>query len=229
MSNQQPQQVPPGWYPDPRDPGRLAWWDGYAWAGAGGAVTGTPAHAGAGAPSVFDPPRVPNGTSSLTAYIWLIIGMPLLIAFGMFLIDVPGYVHAIAQLQLDTRDGMSPGTTAQFTNAIAGFMVQIFVLDGLALIIGALSIVFAYLDFRELKRRGFVRPFHWAWSFLGSAVYVIGRVIVTKSRGGDKALWPIWGMIAAFVVSLIVAGVLTAVWVTAIMNTVGSVGTVYGS
>ena len=50
-----------------------------------------------------------------------------------------------------------------------------------------LGVWFAALDARELARRGFDQPFHWAWAFLSNVVYVIGRHVVVRRRGGRGA------------------------------------------
>ncbi|MGO4612150.1 hypothetical protein AB4142_38020, partial [Variovorax sp. 2RAF20] len=54
-----------------------------------------------------------------------------------------------------------------------------FVVVGIGWLLTAAGIVFSWLDFRELTRRGVERPFHWAWSFLG-IVYPIGRSIIVR-------------------------------------------------
>jgi hypothetical protein len=63
-------------------------------------------------------------------------------------------------------------------------------------VVYAFCVVFAALDWRELKANGVPRPFHWAWSLfilvVGSpAVYVIGRTVVAKRRTGI-GMAPLW-------------------------------------
>ncbi len=74
----------------------------------------------------------------------------------------------------------------------------------------AATIVFAFLDWRELKRRGVPAPFHWAFSFLALAgfgiVYPIGRSVVVKRRTGtsDRVLLvAILTIVVSFIVVII--------------------------
>ena len=70
-------------------------------------------------------------------------------------------------------------------------------------LIYALTVLFAYLDWRQLRGRGFDRPFHWAWGFLVPPwVYVIGRSVVVRRQSG-RGLAPLWVLIAVEVVVLI--------------------------
>ncbi|OYX54264.1 MAG: hypothetical protein B7Y93_06775, partial [Micrococcales bacterium 32-70-13] len=60
---------------------------------------------------------------------------------------------------------------------------------------------FAYLDWRELQRRGVPQPFHWAYIFLtlavSFAVYTIGRAVVAHRRTGTglSVMWATIGLI----------------------------------
>ena len=83
-----------------------------------------------------------------------------------------------------------------------------FALLGLGLVLYALQIVFAWLDHRELLRRGVERPFHWAWSFLQAAVYIIGRSVIVHRVARPRGLVPLWLWIGAWVLSSVVATVI---------------------
>ena len=83
---------------------------------------------------------------------------------------------------------------------------------------------FSWLDYRELGRRGVDRPFHWAWSFLSSAVYVIGRGVIVRRVAPRRGLVPIWVMIAVTGVSLIITGTLLAALMSSIMHTIPGSG-----
>jgi hypothetical protein len=77
-----------------------------------------------------------------------------------------------------------------------------------------LSVLFAYFDWKTLRDRGIPRPFHWAWSFLASSVYGIGRGVVTHRRGaGGKVV--MWIAIAVLAVVAISVFAFTA-WIMAI-------------
>ena len=77
------------------------------------------------------------------------------------------------------------------------------------LLIYAVFVVIAVFDYLALKARGVVRPFPWAWTFLSSTIYAIGRGVVARRRTGS-GLAPMWVYIAASVVS--VTGVLFVVF-----------------
>ena len=78
----------------------------------------------------------------------------------------------------------------------------------------ALTVLFAWLDYRELEKVGVVRPFHWAWAFLVSYVYVIGRSIIVRQVAPRRGLAPIWASIAVIVVGTIIA----MVWALSFMS-----------
>lgn len=86
------------------------------------------------------------------------------------------------------------------------------------------SVLLAYLDRKALQRRGYDRPFHWAWVFLGllmyacSLVYVIGRTIVIRRRGGRGAA-PLVASIMVEALGIIAVIAYTAFWVTQILAT----------
>ncbi|OJU70875.1 MAG: hypothetical protein BGO04_00830 [Microbacterium sp. 70-38] len=64
------------------------------------------------------------------------------------------------------------------------------------------TIWFAYLDRRQLFRLGYHKAFHWAWAFLGSLVYIIGRGVIVRRQTG-RGLAPMWTAIAVQAVLLI--------------------------
>ncbi|MBN9182082.1 MAG: hypothetical protein J0I66_03540 [Microbacterium sp.] len=64
------------------------------------------------------------------------------------------------------------------------------------------TIWFAYLDRRQLLRLGYHKTFHWAWAFLGSPVYIIGRGVIVRRQTG-RGLAPMWTAIAVQAVLLI--------------------------
>ena len=72
---------------------------------------------------------------------------------------------------------------------------------------------------RELAARGFVRPFPWAWTFLSSLVYVIGRHVVIRRRGG-RILAPLVVTIAIQVAILLAASVWASVFAVQVFETV---------
>lgn len=64
-----------------------------------------------------------------------------------------------------------------------------------------LPVVFGFFDYRSLQLRGIDRPFHWAWGFFGTVVYVAGRAAVAHRRTGH-GLGPLWVFLGACVGSV---------------------------
>ena len=89
-----------------------------------------------------------------------------------------------------------------------------------SLIIVALTVLFAFLDWRQLRARGIQKPFHWAWSFTvlvisSVGVYVIGRAVILRRQTG-KGLAPVWGWIAVTLVTIIAV----SIWVVALFSAI---------
>jgi len=78
----------------------------------------------------------------------------------------------------------------------------------------AATVLLAYFDSERLKRDGVVRPFHWAWSFLSGAVYVIGRSVIVAKVAPGRGLAPIWVLIGVLCLSFVV----TTVKMSALMS-----------
>ncbi|PPG23021.1 DUF2510 domain-containing protein [Rathayibacter toxicus] len=130
-----------------------------------------------------------SSIATMTPWIWVVVLLPLVIALSFFLISPDAFAKvSSANRQYGARP--SPGYFAGFVAMdIIWFFATVAV------------IVFAFLDWRQLKRNGVHKPFHWAWAFLVPPyVYVIGRsVIVKRVTGGG--LIPLWTLIGVFVVS----------------------------
>ena len=192
----------PGWYPDPTGSGGLRWWDGVRWT----------EHASAG-PSPYAPARrrpLPHGTPVYTVWIWLVVALPIIPVLLLFLVQPQVMFHEVSV------GGRSTLTADPFA-LIGG--PGYFLVAGLGWLVTAAVIVFAWLDYRELVRRGVERPFHWAWSFLG-IVYPIGRSVIVRGVAGGRGLAPLWASIAVQVAAFVVAMVWTIVLVSQILGTV---------
>jgi hypothetical protein len=189
--------VPPGWYPDQNLPGQQRWWDGIQWTD-----HVQPPYSAA---EPFAIAKAPAGTATGTVWIWLIVLLPLLSIASRFLIDVTGYMEAMIANPTSTSAMLSLYTSPGYIATLV-----------LSFVLFALTVVFAWLDVRTLKERGVLNPFHWAFAFLGGIVYTIGRSVVVKRRTGG-GLAPLWGMIAVFVVSIIVSIVWSALLVQSMM------------
>ena len=202
--------TPAGWYPDPSGTGRQRWWDGRSWtehyeaavsdaAGAGnGAAAGysQSTQAGNNPASLYAPVGAPRkvqpGTPVYTPFIWLIVLLPLLPVIALAFWDMDAYMRNSLEAASDPF--------AQFKDV--GYLL----LQVLSFLVYAATVLLAFFDFKTLGSRGFDRPFHWAWAFLGSTVYIIGRSVVANRRAG-KALLPIWILLGVFVISLVISTV----------------------
>lgn len=142
-------------------------------------------------------PKAPEGTNTNTVWIWLVALLPLTSLLFLFALDVEGYMRSLLQ---------NP------TSPMAGYAFLFTPGYLLAMLLGWLAtiaiIVFGYLDWRELKRRGVPAPFHWAFGFLQLAgagiVYPIGRSVVVRRRAGGS-LAPMIVAILVYVVIFIVS------------------------
>jgi len=228
------QPTPAGWYPDPADPSRTRWWDGSQWteqtgqaaapvapaapaapaaprygeyaATAGGSdlSAGYPASSApawpTAAPAVRFGPSAP-GTDTNTIWVYLSIIASILPIVALFLIDWETYLRLTIAAESDPTVATELG---QWTVGVLGISVLSYVLIGV-------SVLFAWLDWRELKKRGIAKPFHWAFAFLTlvistAAVYIIGRTVVVRRETG-KGFAPLWVWIGLTLLSWIIAGV----------------------
>jgi hypothetical protein len=199
--------VPPGWYPDNANPAIQRWWDGTQWT----EHTQQAYVAGGVAAAQL---KAPEGTSWNTPWIWLVVLLPLVSLFTLFTFNLDGYMQAI--ISDPSRPDIAGAMAALFSPA---FVIAIV----LSWVIIALTIFFAYRDYKELEKRGVPKPFHWGFAFLALAgygiVYPIGRGIVTNRRGAG-GLVVTWVAIATLVVSIIVAIVWSVVLTNQIMGEV---------
>jgi len=194
--------TPAGWYDDPAGGQRKRWWDGTAWS----------EHVSEPYSTTAAVLTAPPGTKVYNLWIWLVVFAPYLSLPFLFSLDFGGLFSG-----LDYTDPNS-STQLQFelmtSPAFIGLSVGGWVL-------GAATILFAWLDWRWLTAAGVPRPFHWAFGFFGLAgypVYAIGRAIVTRRRTG-QGIAVLWVTIGMIVLSFIVAIVWTATLVATMMST----------
>jgi hypothetical protein len=186
-------QTPPGWYPAAEGSSQLRWWDGSQWT----EHVSDPA-APTTAPAAL---RAPEGTDPNTIWAWLVALTPILSLIGV--------VVYYASIGTTLRNLVSISDTGRISSGAYGlgqvFTPAYFAVLGLSLVSYALNVIFAYLDWRELKARQIPSPFHWAWSFLEAPlVYMIGRSVVVRRRT-SRGLGPLWLTIAIIVIGLIVS------------------------
>jgi hypothetical protein len=185
---------PPGWYPDPHDPGRGRYRNGSSWADLYH-QPGQPYPPGA-------VPKAPPGTDGNTAWIWLIVLMPI-VPMVLTLFIPWGSVFDIDVTAPTPYIGMS-GMWDLYLSPI------LWISTALSYLVYGLSVFFAYRDVKVLAARQVPRPFHWAFAFLGGIVYAIGRSIMVGRRTG-KGYAPIWVEGGVVLLSFVVAGYITAV------------------
>lgn len=240
-ANRTPGTTPPGWYADPWGAAPQRWWDGTQWTAhvsQPGAPVGQPAAAvqqpgvqqpGAKYPAsqqpaaqpyqqpaqpVYTPaapvqaprPQLDPATPVGTVWIWLIVLLPVVsLALLPFI-----------QIKLPAIDVNDPSPVITDPIALIGGPIY-FVLIAVSWLTYAATVVFSWLDYRELTRRGVARPFHWAWSFLSSLVYVIGRTVIVGQVAQRRGKAPLWAAIGVIVLSFIV----TIVWTAMLFSSIG--------
>ena len=128
-----------------------------------------------------------------TVWIWIFVLLPL-VQFA----EVPLFVANLFQRAASA--GLSNPSAAARIYASASSNL---VFDGIGFVLFGILVLLAGLDFRALRAGGVVRPFHWAWAFLGSIVYIIGRTVVVRRRTGSGVapLWVYIGLIVGYLVA----------------------------
>ncbi len=179
--------TPAGWYPDHTGVPQLRWWDGTAWTDSisDGSV-GTPSYSAAPYALRPAPTGVPTGTPVYNPIIWIMALLPLLGIVTLLTLDASALVASPTDPLARYRD---PGYLATLA---------------LGWIVFGAAVILAYFDRKRLLRDGYDRPFHWAWTFFGGGVYVIGRSIIVRRRSG-RGLAPIWLWIGVTLVVTVVA------------------------
>jgi hypothetical protein len=141
------------------------------------------------------------GANTNTLWIYLTIVASTLPILTLFLVDWTGYLRSVVALESGGR-----AANAEAVTAIMQWSGQLMLVSVLAYACIAASIVFAWLDWRELKKRGVARPFHWAFAFfaliISIGVYIIGRTVVARRETGSglTALWVWLGSIALSII-----------------------------
>ncbi|MBF4617760.1 DUF2510 domain-containing protein [Clavibacter sp. VKM Ac-2873] len=160
------------------------------------------------------PPQVPAATPPFTWAIWVLAALPV--------------ISLISILGLDLRQTMTPmqygrGAVSPDLGLSVGYVVAQLV----SFLVWGGSVALAYVDWRDLTRRGIARPFHWAWAFIPvvGGVYLIGRSIIVRRRiegAPANALSPIWLWVG---LNVIVAFISIVKFVEAFTSTMQMYGT----
>jgi hypothetical protein len=169
----------------------LRWWDGTRWTDYShtlGVDSGQPL-------------RAPAGTSPYTPWIWIFALLPLL-----QLAEIPLFAAFYSSLFRAGFQNSSALITAEYGPNSGYWAIQ-----GISFLLYGIYVALGLLDYRVLRSRGVPHPFHWAWSFLGGIVYIIGRTVVVRRRTG-AGMAPMWVNIVALIIAVVgsVAAVLPA-------------------
>lgn len=186
-----------GWYADPWGVAPLRWWDGAQWTGyAGGAPV-----AGVN-PYAARPPRplLPASTPTSTVWVWLVVLLPL-----ASLLLLP-FVRPHVTLRASSSGTLLAPDPLALVGGPAFVILQLVSLAATAAVIVA-----AWRDQGALTARGVERPFHWAWTFLGPLVYVIGRTVVVRKVAPRSSVAPL----VLVIVVAVIAAVGTVAWTIA--------------
>ncbi|MFE4468676.1 DUF2510 domain-containing protein [Leifsonia sp. NPDC056824] len=195
----------PGWYPDPFGEAPLRWWDGTKWEAA---VSGNPP----AAPNVYyasERRPLPQETPVSTPWVWLVVLLPLASTL-VSLVTIGDLTRSLTEFAARGAANPAGANLAMLTSP--GYLLS----SILGWVVFALSIVFSWLDYRALDRRGVDRPFHWAWSFLAWPVYTIGRAVIVRRVAGGRGMGVLWATIAVVVVT-IAAGVAATLILTSVL------------
>jgi hypothetical protein len=173
----------PGWYQAPDGSPRQQWWDGRAWTGN---FSGSyqPAMPQARTP-------ISGQTPVYNPFIWLVVLLPLIpLSLLLFWNPVLKFRYT-GPYQTRTLDPFSVFTPVYFL-AI-----------GSAVLVYAVCVLMAYLDWQRLRNDGVIRPFHWAWVFISATVYIVGRSVIVHGVAKGRGLAPVWTLIAITVVGVL--------------------------
>lgn len=189
----------PGWYIDPGS-GRRRWWNGIAWTSY---IDGDQSPRDLASGGIFQP-AISSSTNVNPWPIWVVVLLPLVVLLPMLTVDFAAYFRAVlAASELSDRVPV-PIPPGIWVTQLVSWAVY------------PAGVVLSYFDWRTLKQRGIVRPFHWAWAFL-SIVYLIGRAVVLRRRVG-RGSSPFWIYLAVSLIAGVVQG-------TAIANAIITVVT----
>jgi hypothetical protein len=156
----------------------------------------------------FQRPSISRDTPVYNPLIWAITLLPLLSSLLMLFWNPEFRFISLGGQQTPTLDPWSLFTPAYFMLLFSGFLAY------------AASVVLAYFDYERLKRSGVVRPFHWAWSFLSSGVYVVGRSVITSQVARGRGLAPTWVLIGVFVLNIVVTNIKMSELMSTMMETI---------
>lgn len=171
-------------------------------------------------------PKAPPGTQTNTLWIWLVVLLPVVQLIPLLFIPWASILD-VSSLTGDPTSGYP--TTGYPTSSLAFMTSPAYLAATLGgWVIYALCALCAYLDWKQLRDAGVPQPFHFAWVFLSSLVYVIGRSVVVKRRTGAGTA-PMWVAIGVLVLSFIVSIYISVVIFSTVFSTITQYSYNYGS
>lgn len=195
--------TPAGWYPDPTGGQNQRWWDGTRWTD-----------------HVSDPSApaaaltAPEGTVTNTPWIWLIVALPLLPILLLLTIDWSSLFDVVAYSSTDPSSVLAAEMALFLSPGYLGAILGGWIVYGL-------NAFFAYRDWKFLQAAGVPRPLHFAWVFLSSSVYTIGRAVIVKRRTGHGSA-VLWASIGVIVLMFVISIVMTLQIVAALLSSLPS-------
>ncbi|MEZ2391619.1 hypothetical protein AB6813_19130 [bacterium RCC_150] len=140
-------------------------------------------------------PQISASTPVYNPFIWLVTLLPLITVIILLAWNPVVHVRYVGTRRVPTLDPTSLFSVPYFLLVASGWVIY------------GISVFFAYLDSQKLQRDGVVRPFHWAWAFLGAGVYVVGRSVIVNKVAPQRGLGPVWAFIAVTALALIVGAI----------------------
>ncbi|MCJ1707168.1 DUF2510 domain-containing protein [Microbacterium sp. VKM Ac-2923] len=176
-----------------------------------------------GAPAVGHSAVLHRDIPTNTVWIWLLVALPLVGVLSLFVFDWGSFIRESVYSSMYADPLATPSMAGTVLTAVSSI---------LSLVLSAATVLFAFLDWRQLRARGIERPFHWAWSFfvlaIGSGiVYIIGRSVIVRRQTG-KGLAPLWAAIGVTVLTWILASIWVVVLLTQLFAVVQELQYSYG-
>jgi len=144
-------------------------------------------------------PPLPPGARVDTAWVWLLVAVPWLLASTVYLFDVGALF-----------DALWAGDTAAALGHVA---LHLGILLGSSLAAIGFALLAAARDARHLRAVGLAHPFPWGFAAVAGIVYLIGRHVVLRTVARPSAA-PLAVSIALYVLWYTAFGVWAAVTVT---------------
>ena len=165
-------------------------------------------------PDVSQQQPLPEGRTTNTWAIWVMVLLPLL-SVVVTLAEDPGaeFRRIIARTVQQVHDARSGVVTIR-----APFDSYTVLSLGVSVVLVAIQVGLAVADQRTLRRRGGIRPVSWGWAFL-NPTYMIGRHVVVRRRVRGS-LAPLWVWIATEAVALVVSATILTLAVSSALGSV---------